>query len=41
MKLQELIKEIDVLRVVGDTNREVADIQFDSRRVGEGCLFVG
>ena len=40
MKLKELIKEIDVLRVVGDTNQEVADIQFDSRRVGEGSLFV-
>ena len=40
MKLQELIKEIEVLRVVGDTNVEVTDIQFDSRHVGEGCLFV-
>ena len=40
MKLSELIKSIDVLRVVGDAEREVADIQFDSRRVGEGCVFV-
>lgn len=40
MTITELIKNIDVLRVVGDTNREVSDIQFDSRRVGDECLFI-
>ena len=40
MTISELIKEIEVLRTVGDTSKEVTDIQFDSRRVGEGCLFV-
>ena len=40
MKLSELINSIDVLRLVGDTNKEVIDIQFDSRRVATGCLFV-
>ena len=40
MRIQDLLVDIEVLRIVGDTNVEVADIQFDSRRVGEGCLFV-
>ena len=40
MRLQELLVDIEVLRIVGDTNTEVTDIQFDSRRAGEGCLFV-
>ena len=40
MTIGELIKEIEVLRIVGDTAKEIADIQFDSRRVGKGSLFV-
>ena len=36
MTISELIKEIEVLRTAGDTRKEVTDIQFDSRRVGEG-----
>ena len=40
MKIGELIQGIEVLRIVGDTEKEIADIQFDSRRVGEGSLFV-
>ena len=40
MKISELIQEIDVLQVVGNTDKEVANIQFDSRCVGEGSLFV-
>ena len=40
MKLSDLINCIDVLQVVGNTNVEVTDIQFDSRRVGAGNLFV-
>ena len=40
MRLQELLVDIEVLRIVGDTSTEVTDIQFDSRRAGEGCLFV-
>ena len=40
MTISELIKSIDVLRVVGNTSQEVSDIQFDSRRVSGGCLFV-
>lgn len=40
MKISELIKCIDTLQVVGNVDVEVKDIQFDSRRVGDGCLFV-
>lgn len=40
MRLQKLLVDIEVLRIVGDTSTEVTDIQFDSRRAGEGCLFV-
>ena len=40
MTIQELIKSTEVLRVIGDTSKPVRDIQFDSRRVGEGSLFV-
>ena len=40
MRLQELLVDIEVLRIVGDTSTEVTDIQFDSRRISEGCLFV-
>lgn len=40
MNISELIRNVEVLQVVGDTSREVTDIQFDSRRVGKGCLFV-
>ena len=40
MTIQELIKSTEVLRVTGDTSKPVRDIQFDSRRVGEGSLFV-
>ena len=40
MRLQELLVDIEVLRIVGDTSTEITDIQFDSRRAGEGCLFV-
>ena len=40
MKICELIQEIDVLQIVGDTQKAVTDIQFDSRRVQKGSLFV-
>ena len=39
MKLKDIIKGIDA-KVQGDTNLEVADLQFDSRKVGKGTLFV-
>ena len=40
MKLKELLIGYEVLQVVGNTDVEIADIQFDSRRVGAGSMFV-
>lgn len=40
MKISELIKHIEVTRVVGNINMDVTNIQFDSRRVDNGSLFV-
>ncbi len=40
MLLSELLKGIEVETVYGNTHVEVNDIQFDSRKVGEGSLFV-
>ena len=39
MKLNDIIKGIDG-ELVGSADVEIADIQFDSRRVGKGTLFV-
>lgn len=40
MKLSELISVLSPLRVVGSTDIDVRGIQFDSRKVSEGQLFV-
>ena len=40
MKLQELLNAITPVRVLGATDKEVHAIHFDSRKVGEGDLFV-
>ncbi len=40
MKVKELLVGFEVLQVVGSTDVEIADIQFDSRRVTKGSLFV-
>lgn len=40
MKLEELLKSVNVCRWAGDLNIEVTDIQMDSRLVKPGCLFV-
>ena len=39
MELAELIRGLDAPRVVGDPGVEVADLAYDSRRVGPGTLF--
>ena len=39
MNLKDIIKGIDAT-VTGNTDIEVSDLQFDSRRVGKGTLFV-
>ena len=40
MKLIDLLKDVEVLQVIGSTDIEVKTIQFDSRRVGKGDVFV-
>lgn len=39
MKIKDIIKGIDA-EVVGNVETEVKDLQFDSRRVTEGTMFV-
>lgn len=40
MKLSVLIKAIEPMQICGDTNAEIHAIQFDSRRIENGDLFV-
>lgn len=40
MKLNELLQAIKVKQIVGSTDKEITGIQFDSRRVEPGNLFV-
>ena len=40
MKLQELLYKVKILSVIGDTNVEISDVQFDSRKVNKNGLFV-
>ncbi|HJC95550.1 MAG TPA: UDP-N-acetylmuramoyl-L-alanyl-D-glutamate--2,6-diaminopimelate ligase [Candidatus Phocaeicola gallinarum] len=40
MKLEEILKSVNVCRWAGDLNIEVTGIQMDSRLVKPGCLFV-
>lgn len=40
MTLQELLKEVEVEQVSGDTCMEIPDIAYDSRKVVPGCIFV-
>ncbi len=40
MLLSEIIREIRIEETIGDTQRPIADIHIDSRRIGEGHLFI-
>ncbi len=40
MKLSEIIRDIDCELVFGDTEREITDLVYDSRKVTDGCAFV-
>ena len=40
MKLSKLLKEIEVRKIIGNTEFEVTDIFYDSRKVKAGSLFV-
>lgn len=39
MQLQEILYGVTILKLVGVTNREVAALEFDSRKVGPGMVF--
>lgn len=40
MKLEKVIEGLDVISIKGDTNLDIANIEYDSRKVIEGTLFV-
>ncbi|ALS28366.1 UDP-N-acetylmuramoylalanyl-D-glutamate--2,6-diaminopimelate ligase [Paenibacillus sp. 32O-W] len=40
MKLSSLIRHIPCVQLAGQTDPDIADIQFDSRKAGKGTLFV-
>ena len=40
MKLSELLKSVDILSITGDTEQDITGVNIDSRRIGQGHLFV-
>ena len=40
MELKVLLKNVEVLNVIGDLDREIAGVNIDSRQIKEGHLFV-
>jgi len=40
MILKELLSVIEPIEVIGETNKEIHDLHFDSRKVGKGDMFV-
>ena len=40
MLLRELLTAIEPIEVIGETNKEIKGLHFDSRKIGEGDLFV-
>jgi UDP-N-acetylmuramoyl-L-alanyl-D-glutamate--2,6-diaminopimelate ligase len=40
MKIEEILKGIDVVSVTGETSTDISGIEFDSRKVTRGSLFV-
>src|SRR5205809_870808 len=40
MQLKTLIAHVKTIQISGPTDREIASIAYDSRRVKKGCLFV-
>ena len=40
MLLSELLSVIDPIEVIGDVNKDIRSLHFDSRRIGAGDLFV-
>ena len=39
MKLKDILTNCNLLEIVGEKDVDVADITFDSRKVGQGTLF--
>jgi UDP-N-acetylmuramoyl-L-alanyl-D-glutamate--2,6-diaminopimelate ligase len=40
MKIEELLKGIEVVSVTGTKNKDISGVEFDSRKVGKGSLFI-
>ncbi|NOX45569.1 MAG: UDP-N-acetylmuramoyl-L-alanyl-D-glutamate--2,6-diaminopimelate ligase [Chlorobi bacterium] len=40
VNLNDILKDIEIQKVLGDTDRDIASIQFDSRKVEKNALFV-
>ena len=40
MKLSELLKSVDILSITGDAEQDITGVNIDSRRIGQGHLFV-
>lgn len=40
MQLSELLREVEVLRIVGPPDRDIREVHFDSRKIQSGDLFV-
>ena len=40
MKLKKLLKNVNVLNILGDAEKEITGVNIDSRRIGKGHLFV-
>ena len=40
MKLNELLKNVEVLNVLGDTEVEITGVNIDSRKIEKGHLFI-
>ena len=40
MKLKDLLYKVSIVKVIGTTDVEVLNIQFDSRKIVNGGLFV-
>ena len=40
MKLNELLKNVEILNILGDTEVEITGVNIDSRKIREGHLFI-
>ena len=40
MRLKDLLYKVSIVKLIGSTDVEVLDVQFDSRKITSGSLFV-